>query len=717
MKQVLQSLSDGKIELADVPAPAVEAGHVLIETMASLVSAGTERMLMEFGQANLLQKAMQQPHRVKEVLDKARTEGVLDTVSAIRSKLDQPIPLGYCNSGRVVAVGAGVTGVDVGDIVASNGPHSEIVLVSKHLCAKVPDNVTPEEAAFAVIGSIGLQGVRLVNPTLGEKIVVMGLGLIGLLVVQILRANGCNVLGLDFDQEKLELAAKFGAETVNLSETPNPVAAAMQFSSGSGVDAVLITASTKSSDPVSHAAQMSRKRGRIVLVGVTGLELNRAEFYEKELSFQVSCSYGPGRYDPDYEEKGRDYPIAFVRWTEQRNIATILELIGDGRIDVSPLISSRVEIGEAKKIYAELSRSKEIGTIFTYPDSEAQGKQRRYTSLYTATDVAPLKQTDRFAVIGAGNYASRVLVPGLKAAGAKLDAIVSRNGMSAYVHGSKNGFSEASTDVEHVLNSDQNGAVVIATRHNTHADFVVRAVEAGKHVFVEKPLALSLPELDAIRQSVSASTSHPIVMVGFNRRFSPLAIQARDLANSVGEPKTMIITVNAGAIPAESWIQDMAVGGGRIIGEGCHFIDLLRYFAGTPITDIKATRMGGTGKLRDDKATITVSFADGSHGTVHYFANGSKAFPKERIEIFCGESILQIDNWRLLKAWGVKGFSKKKLSSINKGQTACIGAFVEAVQQGLPSPIPFAELLEVSEWTIRAAHFDNLPESSVADQV
>jgi predicted dehydrogenase len=704
MRQVIQSVSNGSIEPAILPSPRARRGGLLIETSATLVSAGTERMLLEFGKGNLVQKALQQPQRVKEVLAKARTDGVMETLEAVRAKLDQPLALGYCNAGRVLEVGPGAEVFRVGDRVASNGPHAEIVAVPGTLCARIPDTVSDEAAAFTPLAAIALQGVRLITPTLGERVVVFGLGLIGLMAVQILRANGCRVLGLDFDPHKLALARAFGAETADLSAGEDPVAAGEAFSLGRGVDAVLICASTKSSDLVSQAAKMSRKRGRIILVGVVGLELNRADFYEKELSFQVSCSYGPGRYDPDYEDRARDYPFGFVRWTEQRNFEAVLDLMAQGALRVDELITHRFPILEAAKAYEALSDDRAaMGILLTYPEGEATAK-RAQTVRLKADALRPAGGA-RLGVIGAGQFASRVLIPAMKAGGADLVTVTSQGGVSALVHGRKNDFAEATTDVDAVLESRDVDAVVIATRHDSHASLAERALLAGKSVFVEKPLALAEDELDRIAAAVHGAAGQPVLMVGFNRRFAPLAVKMKSMLDQLAEPKTFVVTVNAGAIPPDHWTQDLEAGGGRIVGEACHFIDLLRYLVGAPIERLHSIRLGQpAGGVADDKATLVLEFADGSHGTIHYFANGSKAFPKERVEAFGGGRILQLDNFRTLRAWGWPGFGKLSQRQ-DKGHSACAAAFVAALKSGNPAPIPLEEVLEVSRWSIRAARF------------
>jgi predicted dehydrogenase/threonine dehydrogenase-like Zn-dependent dehydrogenase len=699
MKQVLQALGTGATMLVEAPAPRLRPGTLLIETAATLISSGTERMLVDFGRSSLLNKARKQPDKVLQVLDKAKTDGLLTTVESIRSKLGQPIPLGYCNAGIVCESGA--EGFQVGDRVASNGPHADLVCVSKNLCAKIPDNVSDEEASFTVLASIGLQGIRLAQPTLGECFVVIGAGLIGLLTVQMLRAQGCRVLAIDYDTSKLKLAADFGAEICNLSADEDPVSAGIAFSRGRGVDGVLITASTKSNDPITHAAKMSRKRGRIILVGVTGLELNRADFYEKELTFQVSCSYGPGRYDTSFEDRGHDYPIGFVRWTEQRNFEAVLDMMASGVLDIKRLISHRVPFENAPSAYELLTDdSSALGILLTYNHSTAS-RHIDTVRLKAAPTVANGKAT--LGVIGAGNYASRVLVPSLKAAGASLQSIVSSGGTSAAVHGQKLGFTSAAADADKIFSDQRIDAVIVATRHDSHAQLCIRALRAAKHVFVEKPLALSLGEVDELQAVYNDCPKH--LMVGFNRRFAPQTQTMKRLMGSVNEPKTIIMVMNAGPIAANHWTQDSEQGGGRIIGEACHHIDLMRFLIGHPIVSVQARRIGNSNHLEitDDKAVIVLGFADGSFGTIHYLANGGGSFPKERVEVFTAGRTLRLDNFLKLRGFNWPGFRKQNLWRQDKGQMACAAAFVEAVVNGGEAPIPVEELFEVARVSIQAS--------------
>lgn len=708
MKQILQSLKNGKTEVAEVPCPAVKRGHLLVRSSRTLVSVGTERMLVDFGKAGWIEKARQQPDKVRMVLDKIKTDGLMPTIESVLNKLDQPLPLGYCNVGRVLEAGSGLVGYAPGDRIVSNGKHAEAVCVPVNLTARVPDNVSDDEAAFTVLGAIALQGIRLVQPTLGETVVVTGLGLIGLVTVQLLRSHGCRVLGLDFDPEKLALARKFGAETVNLAAGEDPVKAAQAYSRGRGVDGVIITAATKSNEPMHQAALMCRKRGRIVLVGVTGLELSRADFFEKEITFQVSCSYGPGRYDPSYEEKGNDYPVGFVRWTEQRNFEAILDMMSDGRLDVKPLISHRFAIEEAEKAYELVGGAgPSLGILLEYPansaKSDATVRQSTVAIPASTKGSAPSVPGASIGLVGSGNYATAVLIPAFKAAGARLRTVASSAGVSGLHAGRKYGFEQTTTDSDSIFADASVNALVVATRHDNHASMVVKALRAGKNIFVEKPIALTESELEEIETAhadAAAKGKAPLVMVGFNRRFAPQVVKMKSLLAGARGPKAFVMTVNAGAIPAEHWTQDREVGGGRIVGEGCHFIDLLRFLAGERITAVRTNTMDSPSA---DSVSIELRFADGSIGTVHYLANGSKSFPKERVEVFAQGRVLQLDNYRRLTGFGWPGFKKMNLWSQDKGQKACAAAFVQAVASGGASPIPFEELIEVGRATILAA--------------
>ncbi|EGR4076359.1 zinc-binding dehydrogenase [Vibrio cholerae] len=706
MKQILQDMAKGGSAIVEAPAPQTSKNHVVIDTITTLISAGTERMLVDFGKANFIDKARSQPDKVKMVLEKVQTDGLMTTIHAVKSKLAQPLPLGYCNVGTIESVGKGAEGFKVGDRVVSNGPHADVVRVSKNLVAKIPENVSDEEASFTVVASIGLQGIRLANPTMGECFVVTGVGLIGLLTVQMLRAQGCRVLAIDFDQSKLELAKQYGAEICNLGKGEDPVAVGMAFSRGNGVDGVIITASTKSNDPVTQAARMSRKRGRIILVGVTGLELSRADFYEKELTFQVSCSYGPGRYDSSYEEQGHDYPFAFVRWTEQRNFEAILDMMSGGLLDVKSLITHRFKFEDASDAYELLTNDKSALGILLQFESEPSTRHKKTVQMSAVKNYVASEPVVGF--VGAGNYASRMLIPAFKAAGAQFHSIATSGGINGVIHGGKAGFAEATTDTGALIESDEVNTVAIVTRHNSHAHFVKQALSAGKNVFVEKPLAITYEELALVKsayEEASKSESPPKLMVGFNRRFAPQIQKMKALIDPIKAPKSFIMTMNAGSIPADHWTQDINVGGGRIIGEACHFVDLMRFLVGSEIVSVQARRMGDSDavEITEDKAAIILGFADGSFGTIHYYANGAASYPKERIEIFADGKVLQLDNFVKLKGFGFKGFNKMNLWKQDKGQNLCSKLFLDSIRHGKCAPIDIKEIIEVAKVSIDIA--------------
>ena len=705
MKQILQNLSNGETSLSDVPCPQVIEGSILISSCNSLVSAGTERMLIDFGKANMFDKARQQPDKVKMVLNKIKNDGLLTTIDAVRSKLDQPLPLGYCNAGVVLETTE--EGFSVGDRVVSNGNHAEVVRVTKNLCAKIPDNVDNESAAFTVLAAVGLQGIRLIQPTLGESFVVTGLGLVGLLCVQMLRANGCKVLGVDFDSKKCEIARKYGAETVDLSKNEDPILFSRSFSNGRGVDGVIVTASSESDLIMHQAAEMCRQRARIVLVGVVGLNLRRDDFFKKEITFQVSASYGPGRYDAFYEENGNDYPIGFVRWTEQRNFEAVLEMMSEGQLDVKSLITHRYNIEDAIEAYSFLNDSTALGIILSYPDFSKNDLKKSKITLLNSHSSDPEPSIPCVGFIGAGNYASRTLIPAFKEADCFLETLISSGGVSGVHHGNKNGFVSTSTDLSDLWINKIN-TIAIVTRHNSHAKQVVEYLIHGKNVFVEKPLALTLEEIESIEKAYNSAnnSAHVRLMVGFNRRFAPHIVKMKDLLSKQKSPKSIIITVNAGAISKDHWVQDNSIGGGRIIGEGCHFIDLMRHLIGHSIVDFQSTMIGSSldNEIQEDKVSISLTFKDGSFGTIHYFANGGNEYPKERIEVFCENSVLKMDNYRLLKGYGFANFKSLRLFKQDKGQKACAKAFLDSIREGRASPIPYEELMESSRISIEIAN-------------
>lgn len=694
MKQIIQDLKNGSTILEEVPAPVVRPGQLLIQTTRSLVSLGTERMLVEFGKANFLQKAMQQPDRVKEVMNKVKTDGLKPTMNAVFNKLGQPLPLGYCNVGRVIAVGKGVEEFQVGDRVASNGNHAEYVCIPKNLVAKIPDNITDDQAAFTVIGAIGLQGIRLVNPTLGETIVVVGLGLIGLMTAQLLKANGCKVIGFDFDSSKVALANQLGIQAVNPAEGTDQVKFVLSETGGVGADAVIITASNKSNEIIAQAANMSRKRGRIVLIGVIGLDISRADFYEKELSFQVSCSYGPGRYDEAYEQKGEDYPLPYVRWTEKRNFEAVLHAISSGSIDVNALITEQIPLDEYGKIYDNMSGSKSIASILVY--SEKTDEPNRNVAV-SQNNFAGQKGV--LGVIGAGNFTSAMILPSLRKAGANIKSIASSGGLSGTTLAKKYNISNSTTDYKTILQDQEVDLVLVTTRHNAHAKMVTEALEADKHVFVEKPLALNQEELDQILEAYR--NKNKTVTVGFNRRFAPLAVKMRSLLGKDNSPMNIVATMNAGHIPANVWVHDMEIGGGRIIGEACHFIDLCSYIANSKVISVCMNAMGRNPEENTDNATILLRYENGSNAVINYFANGSKAYSKERLEVYHQERTLVMDNWRKLKGFGFRGFSSSS-SGQDKGHASQFGLLVDSVRKGGQGIIPMDEIINTTQASFAA---------------
>ncbi|WP_242134050.1 bi-domain-containing oxidoreductase [Aestuariivivens marinum] len=693
MKQIIQDLKNGETILEEVPVPVVKSGHVLVKTANTLVSLGTERMLVEFGKANFIQKARQQPDKVKMVLDKVKTDGLKPTMDAVFNKLNQPLPLGYCNVGQVVEVGKGVSEFKVGDRVASNGHHAEYVNIPKNLVAKIPDNVTYEEAAFTVIGSIGLQGIRLLDPTFGETIVVVGLGLIGLVTAELLLANGCNVIGFDFDPEKIKIAKEKGIIAVNPREGTDQVKFVESYTNSIGADGVIITASNKSNEIISQSANMCRKRGRIVLVGVIGLDISRADFYEKEITFQVSCSYGPGRYDEAYEQKGNDYPIGYVRWTEKRNFEAILNAISRGILDVKPLITETLPLLEYQKVYGDMKNSKSIASILEYNNT---------ASPESTVEISPKSFEGKkgvIGIIGAGNFTSSTILPNLNKLDANLKYIASSGGLSSTTMAKRYNIANSTSDYKEILADNEVDLVFITTKHNMHAPMVLQTLKAGKSVFVEKPLALTKAELQLIIEEYNKREVN--ISVGFNRRFAPLAKRMKKLLGNDTTPMNIIATMNAGFIPADVWVHDMEVGGGRIIGEACHYIDLCTYFTGSRVVAVCMNAMGINPKENTDNASILLKYKNGSNAVINYFANGSKGYSKERLEIYSQERTLIMDNWRKLKAYGFKG-GKNISSKQDKGHYNQFNELIAQQEKGGNPIIPFESIINTTKASFAA---------------
>lgn len=691
MKQILQSFKSGKTELFDVPAPKVQPGQILIKTSRSLVSLGTEKMLVEFGKASLIQKARQQPDKVKMVLDKIKSDGLFPTIESVFNKLEQPIPLGYCNVGKVIDVGKGVSQFKVGDRVASNGQHAEVVSVPQNLVVHIPDNVTDEEATFTVIASIGLQGIRLLNPAIGETVVVVGLGLIGLLSAEMLIANGCRVIGYDIDNNKVKIAKSKGVLAFNPTDSIDPVKFVVDNTDGIGADSVLITASSKTNDIISQVAKMSRKNGKIVLVGVIKLDLSRADFYEKELTFQVSCSYGPGRYDDDYELKGIDYPLHYVRWTEKRNFEAVLDLISTAKLNVKDLISDVIKLEDFNKIYGNISKSKSIASILKYEED---------IKLEHSIEVTKQKLNNPrglIAIIGAGNFTKMTLLPALKSTKADIKVIVSSGGVNGTSLAKKYNILSSSTDYDTVLNDKEIDLVIITTRHNLHKEMVIQALQKGKHVFVEKPLALNNKDLKIIDKVYKKSNGN--LMVGFNRRFSPHIKKIRTLVEK--SQINIVATMNAGFVPGNSWIHDLKIGGGRIIGEACHLIDIMVFISGSKIKSVCMNAMGNNPKKDSDNASILLRMENGSTGVLNYFSNGSKSYSKERIEIFSQQRVLVMDNYIKTTGFGFKKFKSLKTKQ-DKGHKSQFTQLVNKIGNGNIELIPYDEIINVTKASFAA---------------
>ena len=693
MKQLIQNFQTGETILEEVPVPQLRKGCVLIKASRSLVSLGTEKMLVEFGKANLLEKARQQPEKVKQVFNKFKTDGLRPTVKAILGKLSEPIPLGYCHVGEVVALGEGVTEFNIGDRVASNGHHAEVVCVPKNLVALIPDNISDDEATFAVVGAIALQGIRLANPTLGETFAVIGLGLIGQLTVDLLQANGCEVVAFDFDQTKVDLANTKGIKAFKVSEDVDTVKIALEITQNKGVDAVIITASTQSNEVISQAAKMSRKRGRIVLVGVVGLNINRADFYEKELTFQVSCSYGPGRYDNKYEQNGQDYPIDLVRWTLNRNFEIVLKFISTGQLKVKPLITEVINFQDYEKIYAQIGKSKSIASILKYRDDidVTQTKITLKNHVVHQTNAV-------LGIIGSGNFTKATILPILSKLKANIKYLSSSSGLSGTLLAKKFNVQFSTTNNDDILSDSEVDAVIITTRHNTHARMCIAALQAGKHVFVEKPLSLSLEEINEIIKIYEQTNK--TLTVGFNRRFSPFV---QDIKQKLGEsnlPINVVITINAGEISANHWTQDVNIGGGRIIGEACHFIDLITCLSHSLVDSVVMNSMGKNPKENTDNATILLKYKNGSTGVINYFSNGNKGYAKERIEVYSQGRTMIVNNFKKSEYYGVK--SSGISQSQDKGHHEQFRLFLERLKNGGEPIIPFEEIINTSRASICA---------------
>jgi predicted dehydrogenase/threonine dehydrogenase-like Zn-dependent dehydrogenase len=705
MKQILQNSRNGKIEVRDVPAPNAVKGCVLVRVAASLVSAGTERASAEFASKNLIQKAQARPDLVRDVVSKMRREGLLSVFSAVRNRLDQPSALGYSCAGTVIEVGEGITDIRVGDRVACAGAgfavHAEFSCVPRMLVATIASsNVDFESAAFTTVGAVAMHAVRTAEANLGEVVAVLGLGLLGQLAVQILRAAGCTVIGLDLVQERAALAVSMGATAATTSEEEYRDLC-FRHSNGYGADSVLITAETSSSGPVNLAAQIARDRGIVVAVGDIGMDLERRRYYEKELDFRVSRSYGPGRYDAAFEQKGIDYPIGHVRWTETRNMEAFLHLLADEKLNVKPLITHRFEIENAVSAYeliADKARQPYLGVLIRYPANQ-QNESRRVELVGPRSQISSENRV-RIGLLGAGNFARGVLIPAMRQAGTQLIGVCSANGVSAQSAAKKFGFVFCTTDEDRIYSDDSINAVVIATRHNLHAAQIIRALERGRHVFCEKPLCLTEEELDAIQIAYAGAASCRL-MVGFNRRFALMIQQLRTFLEQADGPFTMHYRVNGGSLPPDHWVDDPEQGGGRILGEMCHFVDLLSFICASNPISVQAK---GASSPSGQDVTAIIEFANGSIGTITYVCNGDRAFSKERIEVFGGGAVAALDDFRRLDL--IRHRKKKTFHSRlrqDKGHKSEWRAFSECITSGGPAPIAFEEIVASALATIRIA--------------
>jgi len=704
VKQVFQNLKSGTVRVTEVPAPLVRPGFVLVRTAASLISAGTERLTVEAGQKSLIGRAVEQPALVKQVIQKARSEGVGHTIDAVRSKLASLIALGYSAAGTVTEVGNEVTDLRPGDRVACAGvgyaSHAEVISVPKNLCVRLPDDVSFDAGAFGTLGAIALQGVRLAELTLGESVVVIGLGLIGQLTVQLVRAHGCRVFGIDLDQTKIELARKFGAD--GFAPEDDVRQRVMDWSKGRGADAVLITASSQSSQPVELAGEISRPKGRVVAVGAVGLTLPRQPYYNRELTFKISMSYGPGRYDPEYEERGHDYPFGYVRWTEGRNMEAFVDLLAENRIDVESLITHRFKLAETEDAYKLITGERNepyLGVVLQY-DTERELEPRIQLSAKQPAAASPASNV-RIGLIGAGNYARAMLLPNFKTANAEFRSISSASGVSARQVGERFGFRSCVSGANEILADEEINLVVIATRHDSHAELSRLALESGRHVFVEKPLALNDEELD--RVIAAAIKSKGQLMVGFNRRFSPHARAAQEFFRERQTPLSINYRVNAGRVPPDHWAHDPREGGGRIVGEVCHFMDFIQFMTGSLVTRVFAESIssGSHQVIAEDSVFITLRLADGSNGSIAYLAEGNSALPKERIEIFGAGKAFLIDDFRNAAAYENGREKKTKLREQDKGQADEVRAVCAMVREGKASPISLESLANTTRATFR----------------
>ena len=706
MKQILQNNKTGRLEVADVPPPVPQRGRVLVRTARSLISAGTERMTVDQGKKSLLVRARENPELVRQVVQRAKNEGLVNTFNAVRSKLGSFTALGYSASGVVAAVGDDVTEFRAGDYVACAGvgyaSHAEVLSVPKNLCVRLPPGVSFDAGAFGTLGAIALQGVRLAEPTLGESVVVIGLGLLGQLTVQLLKANGCRVFGIDLDPQKVELARSVGADAGGAVSPTDAKRLVMEWSRGRGADAVLITAATSSNQPVELAGEISRLKGRVVAVGMVGLDIPRSLYFARELTLKISMSYGPGRYDPEYEERGHDYPFAYVRWTEGRNIEAFLDLVSSSRVQIEPLITHRFPVDEGERAYQLISgETKEpyLGVLLEYDTERDVGRRIEIASAQKRS--ASTKASVRVGMIGAGGYAQAMLLPHFKSEGVEFEAIATATGLTARSIGEKYGFRHAVAGADEIIADERVNLAVIATRHDSHAQLAARALDRGLHVFVEKPLAMNEEELEAVIEAAQGSAGR--LMVGFNRRFAPHSVRAREFFADRQNPLSIAYRVNAGRIPRTHWLQDPGEGGGRIIGEVCHFIDFMHFLTGSLTTRVYAEAITSRNQqlVDEDSVFITLRLADGSNGSIAYVAEGDRSLPKERVEIFGEGRSFVLEDFRTATLHSDGREEVIKLRAQDKGQREEVRAVCALVRENTDAPIALPDLATTTRATFR----------------
>jgi predicted dehydrogenase/threonine dehydrogenase-like Zn-dependent dehydrogenase len=720
MKQVIQSYRTGKLALAEVPPPTLRPGGLLVQNVASVVSIGTERLIMDMAKKSLLGKAMARPDLVKQVINKARVDGVREAYRAAMGRLDSPVPLGYSCAGKVLSVGQGVDGLQAGDAVACFGQdyasHSEVVWVPRNLVVRAPEGVEYEAAAFAGVGAIALHAVHTAEARLGDRVAVIGLGLLGLLAVQMLKASGCSVFGIDLDPRKVALAQEMGADEAATPGDGTQARVVNKFSKGWGADSVLVFASSEGNEAVELAAQVVRERGRLVVPGMVGLDLDRRLFYDKQIRFEVSRSAGPGIYDPAYEQKGHDYPLPYIRWTAQRNMEQFLGMVASGQVYLGPIITHRYDFQDAERAYRLITEGSEnqIGVVLKYDEANSlptrvllkHADRVRQTDQGDGTAREDRKPVERVGVgmIGAGLFANSTLLPTLKGIpGLDLRGIASAGGATARHAADKYGFDYCTSDYREILDDPQVDCVLIATRHNLHAPMAGEALERGKDVFLEKPLATDPEQLQAIIQSYNSvapsqgqddgHASGPRLMVGFNRRFSPFSIRAKELLDGRGGPLVAHIRVNAGSVPGDSWVNDPVEGAGRIVGEVCHFVDLAQYLTGSQLVRAYAETIRGNngGSHQEENLAITLSFQDGSLASIVYAAVGDRAFPRERVELFWDESVCLIDNFKSMTFTRRGKGSRMKKWNVDRGHHGEMKTFFDALQEGSPMAVPFRD--------------------------